>query len=109
VRGPFGAAFSLARPRSRDVPSALATRGDAASGFVGVVRFFLARGNVGVAPALATRVRNMLLPARDFRHENAALRGQRVRSERECGRSIGARNKTGPSRPRRRWRAKARG
>jgi hypothetical protein len=56
VRGSLGAAGSLARPRSGDVPSAVETNGDALSGFVGVVFrfFFLARGNVGVAPALAT-------------------------------------------------------
>jgi hypothetical protein len=54
-RGPFGAAFSLARPRSGDVPSALETSGDAVAAFV--FRFLLARvraGVVGVAPALAT-------------------------------------------------------
>ena len=54
VRGPLAAAFSLARPPSRNVPSPLAPRGDALSGGVGVRFFFLARGKVGVAPALAT-------------------------------------------------------
>ena len=40
--------------RSGDVPSAVATHGDASSGTVRVVVFVLARGNVGVPPALAT-------------------------------------------------------
>jgi hypothetical protein len=47
-------AFSLPPPRSGDVPSPLATNGDASSGFFAVRFFFLARGNVGVAKALAT-------------------------------------------------------
>jgi hypothetical protein len=46
------AVFSLARSPSGDVPSALATYGDAASG-VGV-RLFGARGEVAIAKALAT-------------------------------------------------------
>ena len=45
-------AFSLSPPRSGDVPTPQATNGDASSSFF-AVRFFLARGNVGVAPALA--------------------------------------------------------
>ena len=44
----------LSPPRSGDVPSPLATNADASSGFFAVRFFFLARGNVGVAPALAT-------------------------------------------------------
>ena len=52
VRGRFRTAFSLSPPtRSGDVASPLATNGDATSGFF-AVRFFLARGNLGVAPAL---------------------------------------------------------
>ena len=47
-------AFSLSPPRSGDVPSPQATNGDASSGFFAVRFFFLARGNVGVAPAFAT-------------------------------------------------------
>ena len=53
VRGRLRAAFSLSRPRSGNVASPLATNGDAASGFFAVRFFFLARDNVGVAPALA--------------------------------------------------------
>src|SRR5512132_2431846 len=55
VRGRLPTAFSLARPRSGDVPAALETSGDAVAAFV--FRFFLARvraGVVGVAKALAT-------------------------------------------------------
>ena len=55
VRGPFGSAFSLLRPRSGDVRSAVETNGDALSSFV--FRCFLARvrgvGVVGMPP-LAT-------------------------------------------------------
>ncbi|MEO5725800.1 MAG: hypothetical protein ABI134_29830 [Byssovorax sp.] len=51
VRGRLRAAFSLSRPRSGNVPSPLATNGDASSGVFAI--FFLARGNVAVAPALA--------------------------------------------------------
>jgi hypothetical protein len=54
VRRPLGATLS----RSGDVPSAVATHGDASSGTVRVVffvfRFVFARGNGGVTPALAT-------------------------------------------------------
>ena len=55
VRGRLRAAFSLSRPRSGNVPSPLATNGDASSGFFAIrfFFFFLARGNVAVAPALA--------------------------------------------------------
>ena len=55
VRGRLRPAFSLSPPRSGDVPSSLATNGDgdASSGFFAIRFFFLARGNVGVAPALA--------------------------------------------------------
>src|SRR5690349_4236712 len=55
VRGRLRPAFSLSPPmRSGNVPSALATPGDASSGFVAVrFGFFLARGNVAVAEALA--------------------------------------------------------
>jgi type VI secretion system VgrG family protein len=54
-RGRLRTAFSLSRPRSGNVPSLLATNGDASSGFFAVRFgfFFLARGNVAVAPALA--------------------------------------------------------
>ncbi len=55
----LAAAFSLARPLSRNVPSALAPRGDALSGSVGVRFFFLVRGFVGVAKALATGPRGI--------------------------------------------------
>jgi len=54
VRGRLRATFSLSRPRSGNVPSPLATNGDASSGFFAVRFFFLARGNVAVAEALAT-------------------------------------------------------
>jgi hypothetical protein len=53
VRGRLRPAFSLSPPRSGDVPSPLAANTDASSGFFAVRFFFLARGNVGVAPALA--------------------------------------------------------
>ena len=53
VRGRLRPAFSLSPPRSGDAPSALAANTDASSGFFAVRFFFLARGNVGVAPALA--------------------------------------------------------
>ena len=43
-------AFLLSPPRSGDAPSPVATNGDAASGFFAIHFFFLARGNVGVAP-----------------------------------------------------------
>ena len=54
VRGRLGPAFSLSPPRSGDAPSALAANTDASSCVFAVRFFFLARGNVGVAPALAT-------------------------------------------------------
>ena len=61
VRGRLRTAFSLSRPRSGNVPSPLATNGDASSGFFAIrfffFFFFLARvraGVVGAAPALAT-------------------------------------------------------
>jgi hypothetical protein len=58
-RGPESendAAFSLSRPRSGDVPSAVETNGDESSGFVFVVRFVVFRGHrfVDGVPALAT-------------------------------------------------------
>ena len=54
VRGWLGTAFSLAPPtRSGDVLSPLATNADASSGFFAVRFFFLARGTLGAAPALA--------------------------------------------------------
>jgi hypothetical protein len=60
VRGRLPTALSLSPPpRSGDVASPLATDGDASSGFF-IVRFFfffLARGNVGVAKALAAAPR----------------------------------------------------
>lgn len=46
-------AFLLSPRRSGDVSAVLATNGDASSGFFAVRFFFLARGNVGVAKALA--------------------------------------------------------
>src|SRR4051812_35714309 len=54
VRGRLPTALSLAPTRSGDVPSPRATNCEASSGFVAVRFFFLARGNVGVANALAT-------------------------------------------------------
>lgn len=55
VRGRLRTAFSLSPPtRSGDVPTPLATNGDASSGFFAVRFFFLARGNVSVTPAFAT-------------------------------------------------------
>jgi hypothetical protein len=55
VRGRLRTAFSLSPPtRSGDVPSPPATNGDASSGFFAVRFFFLARGNLAVAEALAT-------------------------------------------------------
>ena len=54
VRGPLRTALSRSpKARSGDVLSPLATNGDAASGFFAVRFFFLVRGNLGVAPALA--------------------------------------------------------
>ena len=47
-------AFSPSLPRSGNVPSPLTTNGDASSGVFAIrFFFFLARGNVAVAPALA--------------------------------------------------------
>jgi hypothetical protein len=60
VRGRLRTAFSPSRPRSGNVPSPLATNGDASSGFFAIRFFFLARGNVAVAPALAQAARGVL-------------------------------------------------
>ena len=53
VRGRLRTAFSPSLPRSGNVPSPLATNGDASSGVFAIRVFSLARGNVAVAPALA--------------------------------------------------------